>query len=98
MDEISQNETPIFGSQNHAERFPEKLILSAGQAEKGNVNMSLINTELSQVKDLFDTLDVCYINYLPENKTQREILFHTISVWKNQNSSDIFTEAVTGSS
>jgi len=62
------------------------------------VCLNLINTELSQVKDLFDTLDVCYINYLPENKTQREILFHTISVWKNQNSSDIFTEAVTGSS
>jgi hypothetical protein len=39
------------------------------------VCLNLINTELSQVKDLFDTLDVCYINYLRENKTQREILY-----------------------
>lgn len=62
------------------------------------VCLNLINTELSQVKDLFDTLDVCYINYLPENKTKKKILFYTISVWKNQNASNIFTEAVTGSS
>jgi hypothetical protein len=56
--------------------------LSAAQAEKGNVNMSLINTELSQVKDLFDNLNVDYINYFPENKTEREILFCKISGWK----------------
>jgi len=30
--------------------------------------MSLINTELSQVKDLFDTLDVCYINFFRKIK------------------------------
>jgi hypothetical protein len=41
--------------------------------------MSLINTELSLVKDLFDTLDVWPINYLLEHKREREILFlHTI--------------------
>ena len=56
-------------------RFPERLILFAAQAEKANVNLSLINTELSQVKDLFDNLNVCYINYFSENKTEREILF-----------------------
>ncbi|RZB32432.1 MAG: hypothetical protein SRB2_04437 [Desulfobacteraceae bacterium Eth-SRB2] len=32
--------------------------------------MSLINTELSQVKDLSDNLDVCYINLFSENKTE----------------------------
>jgi hypothetical protein len=56
--------------------------LSAAQAEKGNVNMSLINTELSQVKDLFDNLNVNYIDYFPENKTEREILICKISGWK----------------
>jgi hypothetical protein len=43
--------------------FTRPSILSAAQAEKGNVNMSLINTELSQVKDLFDNLNVDYIDY-----------------------------------
>lgn len=41
--------------------------------------MSLINTELSQVKDLFDNLNVDYIDYFPENKTEREMLFCKVS-------------------
>lgn len=56
--------------------------MSAAQAKKGNVNMSLINTELSQVKDLFDNLNVDYIDYFPENKTEREMLFCKVSGWK----------------
>jgi len=72
--------------------------LSVAQAEKGNVNMSLINTELSKVKDLFDNLNVNYIDYFPKNKTEREMLFCKISGWENQNSSNILKEDVTGSS
>ena len=61
--------------------------------------MSLINTELSPVKDLFHTLDVWPINYLLEHKSEREILFFcTLFEWKNQNASNILTESVTGSS
>jgi hypothetical protein len=50
-------------------------MLSAAQAEKNHVNIIFINTELSQIKDLFENLNVCYINYFSENKTEKEIFF-----------------------
>jgi hypothetical protein len=37
--------------------------------------MRLINTELSEVKDLFDNFKLCYIHYSKENKAEKQLVF-----------------------